>query len=153
VRRVSTELRPSILDDLGILPTLSWFFREFEAACDDIAVEKAFNVAEHEVPVPLQITLYRILQEATNNIVKHAGADRVRVRLDRVGEMLHLLIEDNGCGFDPDGIRCVDGQGRGLGLLSMKERAMFSGGTYHLASAPGCGTRIEVSWPCGQYSG
>lgn len=150
VRRVSTELRPSILDDLGILPTLSWFFREFEAACGHIAVEKAFNVAEHEVSVPLQITLYRILQEAINNIVKHAGADRVRVSLDRIDEVLHLLIEDNGCGFDPDSIRCAEGESRGLGLLSMKERASFSGGTFRIASAPGQGTRIEVSWPCGQ---
>jgi PAS domain S-box-containing protein len=149
VRRVSTELRPSILDDLGILPTLSWFFREFEASCGDIAVEKAFNVTEREVPVPLQITLYRILQEATNNIVKHAGADRVRVRLDRVNDVLNLLIEDNGSGFDPGSIQYVEGQGRGLGLLSMKERASFSGGTFHLTSAPGQGTRIEVSWPCG----
>jgi PAS domain S-box-containing protein len=151
VRRVSTELRPAILDDLGILPTLSWFFREFEAACGNIAVEKAFNVAEHEVPVPLKITLYRILQEATNNIVKHAGADRVRVSLGRVDGMLQLLIEDNGCGFDPDSIECVEGEGRGLGLLSMKERASFSGGAYRLASTPGQGTRIEVSWPCGQF--
>lgn len=148
VRRVSTELRPSILDDLGILPTLSWFFREFEAACSDIAIEKAFNVAEHEVPVPLQITLYRILQEATNNIVKHAGASRVRVRLDRVDEVLNLLIEDNGCGFDPDSILCVEGQGRGLGLFSMKKRAMISGGSYYLESTLGQGTRIMVSWPC-----
>ena len=153
VRRVSTELRPSIIDDLGILPTLSWFFREFEAACGDIAVEKAFSVVEHDVPVMLQITLYRILQEATNNIVKHAGADRMRVSLDRIDDVLHLLIEDNGCGFDPASIKYVEGQGRGLGLLSMKERASFSGGTYHLESTPGQGTRIEVSWPCGQFSG
>ena len=153
VRRVSTELRPSILDDLGILPTLSWFFREFEAACGDIAVEKAFSVVEHDVPVALQITLYRILQEATNNIVKHAGADRVRVSLDRIGDVLHLLIEDNGSGFDPLSIRYVEGQGRGLGLLSMKERASFSGGAYHLESILGQGTRIEVSWPCGEFSG
>jgi PAS domain S-box-containing protein len=153
VRRVSTELRPSILDDLGILPTLSWFFREFEASCSHIAVEKAFNVAEHEVPVPLQITLYRIIQEATNNIVKHACADRVRVSLDRIDEALHLLIEDNGRGFDPDSICCSEGQARGLGLLSMKERASFSGGSYRIASAPGQGTRIEVSWPCGPFPG
>mgnify|MGYP001109112358 FL=1 len=151
VRRVSTELRPSILDDLGILPTLSWFFREFETACGHIAVEKTFSIAEHEVPVPLQITLYRILQEAINNIVKHAGADRVRVSLRRADGMLHLLIEDNGCGFDPDSIRCEDDQRRGLGLYSMKERATFSGGIYRLASTPGQGTRIEVSWPCGQF--
>jgi len=148
VRRVSTELRPSILDDLGILPTLSWFFREFEAACSHIAVDKSFNIAGHDVPVPLQITLYRILQEATNNIVKHAGADRVRVRLDRIDEVLHLLIEDNGCGFDPDSLECIDGQCRGLGLFSMRKRALISGGNYHLESTPGQGTRIMVSWQC-----
>lgn len=153
VRRVSTELRPSILDDLGILPTLSWFFREFEASCGDIAVEKAFNVGENDVPVPLQITLYRIIQEATNNIVKHAGADRVRVSLERIDEALHLRIEDNGRGFEPDGIRCAEGQARGLGLLSMKERASVSGGSYRIASAPGQGTRIEVSWSCPPCAG
>lgn len=150
VRRVSTELRPSILDDLGMLPTLSWFFREFEAACGHIAVEKTFSIAEHQVPVPLQITLYRILQEATNNIVKHAGADKVRVSLHCADEVLHLLIEDNGCGFEPDSVRCEEGQQRGLGLLSMRERATFSGGIYRLTSSPGHGTRIEVSWPCGR---
>jgi PAS domain S-box-containing protein len=153
VRRVSTELRPSILDDLGILPTLSWFFREFEAACKHIVVEKSFNVAEHEVPVKLQITLFRILQEASNNIVKHACADRVRVSLDRIDDVLHLLIEDNGCGFDPDSMHCVEGQSRGLGLLSMRERASLSGGSYQLESSPGQGTRIEVSWVCGQSPG
>ena len=150
VRRVSTELRPLILDDLGILPTLSWFFREFEAACGDIAVERTFNVAEHEVPVPLHITVYRILQEAFHNIVKHSGADRVRVRLDRIDDVLQLVIEDNGCGFEPDSISCVEGQTRGLGLLSMKERASLSGGIYRLSSAPGQGTCIKVSWPAGR---
>jgi PAS domain S-box-containing protein len=147
VRRVSSELRPSILDDLGILPTLSWFFREFEAACSHIAVEKAFNVAEHDVPAPLRITLYRILQEATNNIVKHAGANRVRISLDLIGGALRLLIEDNGCGFDPDNIPYVEGETRGIGLVSMKERAALFGGTCRIVSAPGQGTRIEVTWP------
>jgi signal transduction histidine kinase len=149
VRRVSTELRPLMLDDLGIMPTLSWFFREFEAVCGGIVVERAFNVAEHDVPVPLHITLYRILQEALHNIVKHSAAGRVRVGLDRIDDALHLVIEDNGRGFDPDSVKFVEGQTRGLGLLSMKERASFSGGTYSLSSVPGKGTRIDVSWPAG----
>ncbi|MDO8448398.1 MAG: histidine kinase [Rhodoferax sp.] len=153
LRRVSTDLRPSILDDLGILATLSWFFREFVATCGDIVVETAFNVAEHEIPLPLHITLYRILQEATNNIIKHAAADRVCVRLDRIDDVLHLLIEDNGCGFAPDSIVCAEGVTRGLGLFSMKKRALFSGGTYHLESVPGQGTGIRVSWPCRQFLG
>lgn len=147
LRRVSTELRPLMLDDLGLLPTLSWFFREFGAVCGGVVLEKRIEVAEHEVPVALHITLYRILQEAFHNVVKHAVADRVRVRLVRVDDALHLVIEDNGRGFDPATIKWVDGQTRGLGLLSMKERASLSGGTYHLDSAPGKGTRIEVWWP------
>jgi len=152
VRRVSTELHPSLLEDLGILPTLSWFFREFEAACSQIAVEKVLSITEHDVPVPLKITLYRILQEAINNIIKHAGASKVKVGLHRIDEELHLLIEDNGCGFDPDSIHCDEGQCRGLGLFSMKERASLSGGSYHLNSTPGHGTCIAVSWHCGQFA-
>jgi two-component system sensor histidine kinase UhpB len=105
------------------------------------------------VPAPLKITLYRILQEATNNIVKHAGANRMRISLDRIGETLHLLIEDNGCGFDPDSIPYAEGEARGLGLVSMKERASLSGGTYRIVSAPGQGTRIEVLWHCGEATG
>ena len=100
------------------------------------------------VPKEAATAAYRILQEALNNIVKHAKADRVRIRLDRVDDVLHLLIEDNGCGFDPGSITWVEGQCRGLGLFSMKERATFSGGVYRLVSTPGQGTRIEVSWPC-----
>lgn len=149
LRRVSTELRPLMLDDLGLLPTLSWFFREFEAVCGGVVLEKTIDVAEHEVPVALHITLYRILQEAFHNIVKHAVADRVRVRLDRIDDALHLVIEDNGRGFDPATVKWVEGQTRGLGLLSMKERAALSGGSYHLNSAPGKGTCIQVLWPSG----
>ena len=151
VRRVSTELRPLMIDDLGILPTLSWFFREFEAVCEDIVVERAFNVAEQDVPVPLHIPLYRILQEAVHNVVKHASADRMRVRLERIEDSLHLVIEDNGRGFDADSLKRVEGQSRGLGLLSMMERASASGGTYSLKSVPGNGTCIKVSWPAGSF--
>jgi len=77
----------------------------------------------------------------------------VRVSLDRIDEVLHLLIEDNGCGFDPGVAHSDEGQCGGLGLLSMRERASFSGGTYRIDSAPGRGTRIEVSWSCGQSPG
>jgi signal transduction histidine kinase len=147
VRRVSTELRPTMLDDLGILPTLSWFFREFEATSGGVRIDRKISVAERDVPAPLHITLYRILQEAVHNVVKHSGADRVSVQLERIGNELHLRIEDNGCGFDPQA--ACTGHARGLGLLSMKERASFSGGIYRLRSAPGQGTCISVSWPCG----
>jgi signal transduction histidine kinase len=147
VRRVATELRPSILDDLGILPTLEWFFREFEALCGQISVEKALLVREEDVPAPLRITLYRIIQEATSNIIKHAAADRMKVGLSRTDDALHLLIQDNGRGFEPASVVVRPGECKGLGLISMKERVTLSGGNYHLESSPGFGTSIRASWP------
>ena len=154
VRRVSTELRPSILDDLGILPTLKWFFRELEAVRGRMEIETALDIAEQDVPSPLKITLYRVLQEATSNILKHAAAGRMRVSLQRDAEALHLTIEDNGRGFDPPGVcAACDGCGvgvcRGIGLVSMKERVTLSGGQYRLDSSPGAGTRIHAWWPAG----
>ncbi|NTV96131.1 MAG: sensor histidine kinase [Thiobacillus sp.] len=150
VHRVAMELRPPMLDDLGVLPTLSWFLREYESACAGVTVDKAINIAEQDVPGPLKITLFRIVQEATSNIVKHAGATRVRISLNRCDEVLHMLIEDNGCGFEPAKVACSDNTGRGLGLLSLKERTSHSGGIHQLDSAPGQGTRHQFWWPCEQ---
>lgn len=149
LRRVAMDLRPSTLDDLGILATLSWFFREFESACHGITIEKHVLIQESNIPGPLKITIFRILQEAVCNIVKHAKADLIRVSLMQTGEVLHLSIEDNGQGFDPAGRDNYCPLDKGLGLVSMKERAKFSGGTYQIESAIGQGTRISVSWSCG----
>jgi signal transduction histidine kinase len=152
VRRVAMDLRPSILDDLGILATLSWFFREFGTVCQDMEVEKDFGIEEENVPVPLKITIFRIIQEATGNIVKHAHASRIRVSLNKAGDALHLSIEDDGVGFDAAETANYCPLDKGLGLLSMKERAKLSGGRYELVSAPGQGTRISVSWPLAMAS-
>ena len=140
LRQVTMNLRPAMLDDLGILATLSWFFREFETACRGMKVQKHFNIREDSIPASLRVTIFRIIQEATNNVVKHAHADCIRVGLEINGDTLHLSIEDNGDGFDP--VRCS----ASLGLLTMKERAEFSGGRYVMKSAAGLGTRIGVSW-------
>lgn len=140
LRHVAMNLRPSMIDDIGILATLSWFFREFEAVCQGMRVEKHFNILEDSIPAPLRITIFRIIQEATNNIVKHARADCLRVSLRKSGDTLHLSIEDDGDGFDQT--RCRTG----IGLLSMKERAEISGGRYTMKSATGQGTQIGVSW-------
>lgn len=145
LRRISMDLRPSTLDDLGILPTLSWFFREFEAACPDVEVDKDLRVVEADVPAPLRLSIYRIVQEAVNNVVKHAGAKRISVRLGKIADALQLSIEDDGAGFDP-AEAATRGFAKGLGLQNMKERADLSGGTWSIESAPGRGTRIRVSW-------
>lgn len=147
VRRISMNLRPSMLDDIGILATLTWFLREFEGVCRGVIVEKDFGIKESDVPPPLKLTIYRLLQEAVGNIVKHARADKVRVGLHKDGEAIRLLVEDNGQGFDPSEAANRQGLDKGLGLLTMKERAILSGGSYALETAAGRGTRIQVSWP------
>ena len=146
MRRVSMDLRPPMIDDLGILATLSWLFRELEAACPGVRVEKDFGIQESSIPRALKITIYRIVQEATSNIVKHANADRVRVSMGSTGGVLVLNVMDNGDGFDPSGVPIRNGSGRGLGLLNMRERANLSGGAYEMDSSAGKGTQICVSW-------
>lgn len=152
VRRISMDLRPSTLDDLGILATLSWFFRDFEEHCRTIQVEKDFTIMEGEVPTPTKISMFRILQEAVNNIVKHADATLIRVSLKRDGDLLRMTIEDNGKGFDLAARSAArpTAEGGGLGLLSMKERARLSGGTLMMESTPGVGTQLNIWWPAGE---
>jgi signal transduction histidine kinase len=153
VRHVAMDLRPPMLDDLGILPTLSWFFRELESVCQGVTVEKDFSLHESHVPAKLKITIYRIIQEATSNIIKYANADLVRVHLKHTGDALHFSIEDNGDGFDPNEVAIRNGSDRGLGLMSMKERAHLSGGDYTIDSVSGQGTRICISWRFDKLAG
>lgn len=147
LRRVCLDLRPSMLDDLGILPTLSWLLRDVEEAGSGLAIGKVVTVEEADVPEQLKIVVFRIVQEALCNIAKHADASRVRVVFLRTENDLRLVIEDNGAGFDPSTVADRSRTGRGLGVRGMKERARLSGGDYTLESAPGKGTRIQVSWP------
>ena len=146
LHRTTMDMRPSMLDDLGIIPTLTWFFREFESAWRGRKIEKDVSVTESDIPVTLKTTIFRILQEAVNNIVKHADADRISVALKRTGSMLQLSIEDNGRGFDPACVSMRGCSGHGFGLLTMKERARSSGGTFEMKSSLEQGTRIFISW-------
>jgi len=146
VRHVAMDLRPPMLDDLGILPTLSWFFRELESVCHGVRVEKEFSLHENNIPGKLKITIFRIIQEATSNIIKYANADLIQVHLRHTGDALHFLVADNGDGFDLSEVAIRNGSDRGLGLMSMKERAHLSGGDYVIDSVAGQGTRIHISW-------
>lgn len=148
IRRISMDLRPSTLDDLGILPTLSWFFREFEAAARGITVERSITAVESDIPAALKVVIFRILQEAVSNIVKHAGATRIRFGLEKDNDTLIFRVEDNGCGFDA--IAFHETPSEGLGLRSMQERARLSGGNYQLKSVPKQGTSIRITWPLNQ---
>jgi signal transduction histidine kinase len=139
-RRIQMDLRPSILDDLGILATIGWFTREFQKVYAHISVDKQISMEENEIPDSLRTVLFRVTQEAMNNVAKHSKADLIRLSLRKIEDRTELIIEDNGEGFDPETTK------RGLGLTSMRERAELSGGTFEIESGPGKGTTIKASW-------
>lgn len=142
VRRACSELWPPMLDDLGLVPTLSCVLREFAASCPQVQLDARIDVRDADVPKRLHAPIYRIFQEAIHNVVKHAQATRLVVQLRRDGETIVLVVRDNGCGFD-----AADRCGAGLGLAGMRRRASLSGGVCVQRSRPGQGTRIRVCWP------
>jgi signal transduction histidine kinase len=148
LRRIHSDLRPSLIDDLGIIATISWFCREFEQLYSGIRIEKNINIKEEEIPESLKIIVFRILQEALNNIGKHGKANLVGVALEGTSGNIELVIEDNGQGFDVEHVYSVKGPYSGFGLTNMKERAELSGGTFAIDSTPGAGTIVRASWQC-----
>ena len=147
VRRVTMDLRPATLDDLGILATISYFCREFQKLFPNIRIEQQINIQENEVPNPLKIMLFRVLQETFNNIAKHSQADLILLSFLKKGFTIELNIEDNGKGFEIGRELTGVSPKRGLGLTSIKERIKFSGGTVSITSTKGVGTIVHASWP------
>jgi PAS domain S-box-containing protein len=146
-RRIQMDLRPSILDDLGILPTIEWFCRQFQITYSSIRIEKEINIQEDKVPDLLRTEIYRISQEALNNVAKHSKANLVCLTLGESRGEIELVIKDNGQGFDPKEALSRESTKRGLGLSSMKERTELSGGNFVIESTPGKGTTIRAHWP------
>jgi PAS domain S-box-containing protein len=147
VRRMQMDLRPSTLDDLGVLATLGWFCREYQKIYSSIRIEKEIAIQESEVSTPLKVVLYRLMQEAMNNIAKHSQADLIRLSLRKQENKIEWTIEDNGIGFDLEDILSSKGSKRGMGLSSMRERTQLSGGTFRIESTRGKGTTIRAIWP------
>lgn len=148
-RRISTNLMPSMLDDLGLLATLRWFCRHFQQLHGDVDIDVQLQVEEAEVNEELKIVVYRIVQEALNNVAKHSRADFVQVSLSKAEDELELFIQDNGRGFDAGKDSNQEGLIGGLGLESMRERAEISNGSLAIFSKPGQGTTIRARWPEG----
>jgi signal transduction histidine kinase len=146
VRRIVKDLRPSILDDLGILATINWFCREFQKVYASIRVEADINVREDVIPSALKTVMYRILQEALNNVAKHSAADLVRLSLEQKGPRIIMCIQDNGVGFDVSRAISMTPSRRGFGLASMRERAGLSGAHFQITSEAVQGTTIRVEW-------
>jgi PAS domain S-box-containing protein len=147
VRRIQMALRPSVLDDLGILSTINWFCRNFQTTYTAVAVERDIEIEEEDVPESLKIVIFRIMQEAFNNAAKHSGASAVRISLRGTDGTIALSIQDNGQGFDLQDRTPREGERGGLGLTSMRERVELSGGRWEIQSGLGSGTLIRAVWP------
>jgi len=147
VHRISMDLRPAMLDELGVIPTIAWFCREFRSIYAGIQLNTYVNVVEHDIPISLKTVIYRILQEALNNVAKHANAEYAGVHLDAREEIIEFMVQDNGRGFETDPMVSCDGIHLGSGIASMRERVEFSGGEFALKTASGAGTMVRASWP------
>lgn len=152
VRRISSNLRPSVLDDFGLVTALRLLAKEFES--------------HHKVPATLdvgadvpahfdgdtEIALYRIVQEALANVARYAAASSVIVKMEKVGTTLSLCIRDDGKGFCPDDVALARDAGHGAGLISMRERTELLGGNYTVHSVKNEGTIVSVTLPLGEKS-
>lgn len=145
VRDQSQMFRPAILDDFGLEQTLEWFVRQFSRQAG-IQVQFAARLSDGLLPPEDSIHVYRIVQEALSNVARHARTQQAEVRVEERNGELALEVQDRGVGFDPD--TPVDRRsGDGLGVMGMRERAEHLGGSLHIESAPGKGTKVSVRIP------
>jgi two-component system sensor histidine kinase UhpB len=146
LRKIVSGLRPTILDDLGLIPAMRWYAR---SNLEEAGVRVEVNASDEEMPLSPQLnsTLFRIAQEAVNNILRHAQAKSVLITLRQNGEGVRLGIEDDGKGFDIFMIQEQAIRLQRLGLLGIQERAEMVGGQVSVNSAPGKGTQIQVYVP------
>lgn len=139
VRNMALLLRPSMLDDLGLIPALKWQAREVSKRTS-LDVSVAAELQADDLPDAYKTCIYRVVQEALHNCAAHARASSVRIRVQQERDRLLLSIQDDGQGFDAR-------QVRGLGLLGMQERVARLGGACHVHSSPGAGTVLSVELP------
>jgi two-component system sensor histidine kinase UhpB len=140
VRRIAVELRPSVLDDLGLVDALHAHVDALNRA-GGMRVELTAEGLDGRLPADLELTFYRVAQEALTNARRHARAGQAWVRLRRSGVRVVLEVEDNGAGFDPH----RSGGAGGLGLAGMRERMALIGGEVRVESAPGHGTKVTAT--------
>jgi signal transduction histidine kinase len=139
VRNLALLLRPSVLDDLGLIPAIKWLGREI-ARTSDLHVDVLASGVPDDLREEYRTCVYRVVQEALHNCQRHAAATKAEVRIEQTHAVLHLTVTDDGGGFEPS-------QVRGLGLLGMEERVAHLGGIWRMRSSLGAGTVIDVQLP------
>jgi signal transduction histidine kinase len=152
-KRISANLRPLAIDDLGLLATIESYTRQFSQRYEGIRVVRQIDVEEQEIPEEFKIVFYRVMQEALTNVARHSKAGSVTIRLAKGASHFDFEVDDNGCGFDPNHLFSESDLMSGFGLKSMQERAELCGGIFSLDARPGAGTTVKVSLPIAGASG
>jgi signal transduction histidine kinase len=149
MHRLMFALRPPVLDDLGLASAVRWLAqRDFPA--QGVRLHMDLDDAAERVPFDVEIAVFRAIQEALSNVLRHAGAESVWIRLSVAEGVLEAEIEDDGVGFDPAEVATPAASGRGLGILGMRERLDLVSGSVEIESSPGAGTRVLMRVPLGK---
>jgi signal transduction histidine kinase len=147
LRHVVATLRPPLLDDLGLLSALEAQVNDLQRLRPELRVDIHSSGLTVRLPKELEIVLFRVCQEALNNVIKHAGADMVQIWLACCYPAVVLVVEDNGVGMAKPTAKAASSQAHHFGLLGMRERVAAVNGTFRLQSEPGKGTRLRVELP------
>jgi len=139
-RRIMNRLRPSTLDDLGLIPAITGVCRELKELYPHIQVECKLDAREDEIPDLIKVVIFRVAQEAMTNSARHGGGDLTKIKLEKCSDRVEFMAQDNGRGFNFASIN------KGVGLESMRRRVEISGGEFQIQSAIGQGTTIRAIW-------
>ena len=145
IRDVMAELRPPVLDDYGLFAALRWYGERYSKQTQINIIIQGKELTPR-LSLPVEIALFRIVQEALTNVVKHSGAKRVTLFLESIEGGARLTVSDDGKGFDPLAQHMADAGGE-WGLITMRERAEEIGGELRIESSPGKGTKIILEVP------
>jgi signal transduction histidine kinase len=148
-KRISANLRPTTLDDLGLMATIEWYLRQFKNMYGDIEIDFSTEVKERHIPEEMQIVIYRIIQEGLSNAEKHSQATAIQIALNLTGDRSAIIleIEDDGTGFDVTETLSNKDPLSGYGLTAMIERCEIFGGHLRIDSDLSRGTRIHARLP------
>jgi signal transduction histidine kinase len=152
VRRISQNLHPSILDDLGLATAVRSFCRQVQQNDADLTIEADVSQELDSISERLQLVVYRVAQECVTNAARHGKAKNIRLRLVHEDEQLVFDIEDDGIGFDTEASGGQGAEGSGMGLNNIRERTEIFGGRFFLESKPGAGTMVRCRWPIERFS-
>ncbi|MGD9159550.1 MAG: histidine kinase [Desulfobacteraceae bacterium] len=146
-QRIATDLRPSMLDTLGLLPSIRSLCRRHSEVHHNMDLDVRLEIEEDDIPEKLKINCYRLIQECFNNAAKHSGADRLRLYMGRSGDFLILTVNDNGKGFNVKEALSISAKNNRLGLHGMIERVELAGGEIEITSGEDRSTEIRIRLP------